>query len=139
MTSEYDQLLWLEQEMISWWDTMWYYNLLPSLQAITREFNADLAMTALQIGSNADATAMMETDRALSKHAIEDHGLSPGEQVCVAATEGGGFTRSTAFACAMRTAWERGSVATGLNTKQDTAGNPLPGATQRVYSDLQAL
>jgi hypothetical protein len=151
LNSEYDQLIWLEREMISWWQTMWYYNLLPGLQNITRELNVAIAMQALQLESNADVTASLQTDLAFSKHGIEDHAISPGEQVCVAATAGGGFTRSTAFSKEMRLVWEQNSVAAGLN---DTAlpGNPppppnaaLPGASsaagtdQKRYHDWQDI
>ena len=96
-------------------------------------------MQALQLQSNADATNMIQTDRALAKHAIADHGLSPGEQVCVAATEGGGFTRSTAFSHAMRQAWEQSSVASGLNTLGTAGQTAAAGSDQKRYQDWQDI
>ena len=43
LQSEYDQLAWLEHQMIDWWNTMWYYNLLPGLESMTRQLNVGIA------------------------------------------------------------------------------------------------
>jgi len=137
LQSEYDQIDWLEKSMISWWQTMWYYNLQPSYEQMTRQLDVELALQAQQIQANADASAVNETERALARHAIADQEMHPGEQVCVAATEGGGFTRATAFSRVMRQAWEMKSVAAGLNQQKDPDGNVYPGATSAAGSDQQ--
>jgi hypothetical protein len=144
MTSAYDQLDWLELSMIDFWNTMWYYNLLPGLQGMAREINIDLAQQAMQTGSNADATSMMTIARSLNKHEIEDR-VNPGEQVCVAATSAGGFTITAGFQRVMRQAWETDSLASGLNTTVDPKGNPYPGASaavgayQQMYKDYHDI
>lgn len=138
LTSEYIQLDWLEKSMNYWWDTMWYYNLLPGFQEMTRQLNAELALQVFQLHAYADANAVMETDRAYAKHGIADQeSQQPAEQVCVAATEMSGFTRATVFSRAMREAWELKSVAAGLNEKTDPDGNPNPGATSSAGLDKQ--
>lgn len=136
--SEYDQMYWLEQEMEDWWNTMWYYNLLPGLQSMTRQLNVATALQALQLQENADVSGMQAADRELARHGITDQQmLSPEEQVCVAATGGGGLTRSSAFIRAMRHAWEANALMSGLNTTVDANGNPNPSATSAAGSDQQ--
>ena len=146
LLAEYAQIDWLERSMISWWDTMWYYNLLPSFQQMTRQLNIELALQTQQLYANADATAMIETARTYARHEIEDQkNLRPGEQVCVAATQTGGFARATSFFRPMRQAWETKSVAAGLNQKTDPHGQPYPGATaasgsaQKRYDDWKNI
>lgn len=119
--ASYIQLQWLAIEMADWWDTMWYYGLQPSLQAMTRELNVDTTLQTLNLYTQADASALHELDLTLRRHALEDQGMRPGEQICVAGTMAGGYTRTTAFARAMRRAWEKESADTTLNTK-DTPG-----------------
>jgi hypothetical protein len=123
----------LEQDMIDWWKTMWYYNLKPSLQAMTRQLNIDLTQQTLTLQAAADATGELEINLALQKHAIEDRSaISPGPQVCVAATAASGYGRASNFSRAMRMAWENESVAQGLN-EYGTAGaaGTLPSEAQR--------
>ena len=146
LLAEYAQIDWLERSMISWWDTMWYYNLLPSFQEMTRQLNVGLALQTQQLYANADATAMIETARTYAKHEIEDQeNLRAGEQVCVAATQIGGFARATSFFRPMRQAWETKSVAAGLNQKTDPHGEPYPGAAaasgsaQKRYDDWKNI
>jgi hypothetical protein len=136
MTSAYDQLDWLQDEMIDFWNTMWYYNFLPGLQGMTREIKIGLAQQVMQKGSNADASSLLTIARALNKHEIEDR-VDPGEQVCVAATSAGGFTRSVGFSRLMRQAWEYDSLASGLNTTTDSKGAPYPGAHSAIGSYQQ--
>jgi hypothetical protein len=127
LQSELEQLENIEQWTLSWWQTMWSYNLLPGLQAITRQLNTNLALQTFTLQSNADATDEMETIGALKKHEIEDQvNLRPSEQVCVAGTTAGGYGRVTGIARAMRLAWENESVAHGLNKVGDIGA---PGAS----------
>lgn len=136
LESEYDQLAWLENEMIDWWNTMWYYNLLPGLQSMARQLNIDLALQALQMQENADVSSMQTAERTLATHGITDQQmLSPEEQVCVAATGGGGLTRASAFGRAMRHVWETQALMGGLNTILDVNRNPNPGAASAAGSD----
>ncbi len=138
MQSEYDQVVWMEDSMIDFWNTMWSYNLLPGLQGMTRQLNIDLSQQAFLMQSNADATTMMEIDRALNKHEITDNGISPGEQICVAATSAGGFTRVDGLARLMRQAWENESMAGGLNTKViGVAQTPNPTSSSSVSGRAQ--
>ena len=145
LVSEYHQLEWLERSMVSWWDTMWYYNLLPSLQEMTRQLNVEVALQAQQLHAYADADAMMETSRTYAKHGREEQERHPSEQVCVAATGMGAFSRTTAISRLMRQAWEAKSLAPGLNQKNDLDGNPNPGATsiagmeQQRYKDWRNI
>lgn len=124
------QVLWLqvdslEQDMKWWWKTMWSYNLLPSLQSMARQLNVDRTWRLLMLHATADATGELEVKLALEKHGMEDwNNLTPGPQVCVAATASGGFGRASNFSRAMRLAWEDDSVARGLNRygRSDSAG-----------------
>jgi len=137
LRSEYYQLDWLERSMIDWWQTMWYYNALPSSQQMANQLSVELAMQTHQLQSYADATALMDTDRLLAKHEIDDRERYVGGQVCVAATSSGGFTHATAISYAMRQAWETKSLAAGLNAKTDPDGNLYPGASSAAGSDKQ--
>jgi hypothetical protein len=139
LKSEYIQVGWLEEQMISWWRTMWHYNLLPGMQAMTRQLNVHLGLQAAQVYSNADALIMTEIDRTLGNNAVEDHGITPGEQICVAATVAGGFTRADSFARAMRLSWEGETRNAGLNTQTDSAGAPLPGASSAAGGRRQLI
>lgn len=139
LKSEFIQVEWIERSMIDWWQTMWYYNLLPGLQGMARQLNIDLATQTFDLQNQADATLALDTNLALRKHEIEDAEIRPGEQICVAGTLGGGFTRSNSFARAMRQAWEYQSTGTALNTK-GTYGSVSAAATRgKLYHDYRAI
>ncbi len=113
---------WLEEKMIRGWETFWYYNLMPGLQAMAQQLNADTAMQSLLLHGAADAAGMMEVDLALEKHGIDDlNALGANQKVCIAATGAAGIGRADNFAHAMRLAWEVEAQAPGLNT-QGTIG-----------------
>lgn len=135
--SEYDQLDWLERSMIDWWNTMWYYNALPSSQQMANQLSVQLALQTHQLHTYADAMEMLDADRTMTRHAVDDRKKYVGDQVCVAATSGGGLTRSTAISYAMRQAWENKSLASGLNSKNDPNGALYPGASQAAGVDQQ--
>ena len=136
LQEEYDEVNWLERSMDDWWNTMWSYNLLPDLQAMTRQLNIDLALQTLGLQSYADASTVIDVKRAMDKHAAEDHAqLYPGEQVCVAATTGGAYTRASVFSRAMREAWENDSDAAGLNTAGTTGATSAASTYGQNYQD----
>jgi hypothetical protein len=137
LQSEYDQLDWLERSMIDWWQTMWYYNALPSYQQMANQLSVELTLQTHQLQAYADATALMDADRLLARHEIADRERYVGGQVCVAATGSGGFTHATAISYAMRQAWETKSLAPGLNAKTDPDGNVYPGASSAAGNDKQ--
>jgi hypothetical protein len=112
-----------EQYMIYWWKTMWSYNLLPSMQAMTRQLNIDLAQQNFTYNSNADATGQNEVNLLLQKRAFEDRQGGGSEKVCTVATIAGGQGRAANIGRSMRIAWEKESLAVGLNNAEHRAGS----------------
>ncbi|MFH1158403.1 MAG: hypothetical protein V1721_05910 [Pseudomonadota bacterium] len=108
----------IEYDFIYWWQTMWYYNLKPSLQNMVDQLNVSYAGQSLALHDAIDATATAENVLSLQKRGLEDHrNLRPSDNTCVAATESGGLGRATMFARAMRKGWQDESLVYGLNTQ----------------------
>ncbi|MCK5658783.1 MAG: hypothetical protein KAH96_02775 [Alphaproteobacteria bacterium] len=108
----------LEFDFINWWETMWYYNLKPSLQNMTDQLNVSYAGQSLALHDAFDATATAENILSMQKHGLKDHiNLRPSDNTCIAATEAGGLSRATMFAHSMRKAWQDESLNAGLNTQ----------------------
>ena len=108
----------LEYDFINWWETMWYYNLKPSLQNMVDQLNVSYAGQSLTLHDAIDATATSENILSMQKHGLEDHiNLRPSDNTCIAATESGGLSRATMFARAMRKSWQYESFSAGLNTQ----------------------
>lgn len=130
LKSEYIQAEWIEYQMIDWWRTMWSYNLFPGLQSMTRLFNTNLMFQQENLQIQADASNALDLNLALQRHEIENQQARPGEQICVAGTVAGGFTRANGFSRAMRRAWEKESLDVGLNTEVEDGRTPSGVASQ---------
>ncbi len=137
MLGAYDQQQWFEQKMMDGWDTFWYYNLLPGLQSMTRQLNVGLAQQAFQIQANEDVGEAQSLARDLAKHEQQDRGVHGGGKMCIAATMSGGFVKTQMLGRDMRVAWERNSLAAGLNEKTDGHNQPYPGASSLIGSYAQ--
>lgn len=130
-----DRINSVELNLGSWWETMWDYNLLPSLQAMTRQLNTGDTSQARALMSATDAAAVVETGITMEDEDMRDARVfRPSDEVCVTATAAGGYGRATTFARAMRKASARESQAAGLN-KRGTPGASGPAAIQSQRSE----
>jgi len=102
----------IEKNMIQWWQTMWYYNLNPSLRAMTVQMNtanADLNKTYM---ASVDAEHETQQNKAVvlsenrTSRVVRDN-------VCPPAGLTGGAGRGKTFAKAMRTGWQGQAINTG--------------------------
>jgi hypothetical protein len=92
---------------MDWWDTMWWYNLRPALQAMTRQLNVATTQQAEDFQSGMDAFQEDETnleDMTTDNKNHQQNRVS--ENACIAATASGGFGRQQSFNRAMRQAWQ---------------------------------
>jgi hypothetical protein len=121
-----------ELDMMDWWDTMWWYNLRPAMQAMTRQWNTSNAQQAEDFQSGMDAFQEDETnleDMATDNKNHEQVRVS--ENGCVAATASGGLGRQQNYNRAMRQAWQDNTESDGQNRLHQTgaAGTTRPSAT----------
>ncbi|MDD9900230.1 MAG: hypothetical protein OXT65_04560 [Alphaproteobacteria bacterium] len=83
---------------LDFWNTMWRYNMEPAFQDMTDQLTTMNTDQARAIGSFAD---MMDKNRAIRKLREEQvrahRELSPGENVCVAASTMGGLVQASTF------------------------------------------
>jgi len=105
----------IEKNMIQWWQTMWYYNLNPSLRAMTVQMNT--ANTDLNKTYQAAIDAEQETLH-LSAVVRSENRTSRvvRDNVCPPAGLTGGAGRGKTIARGMRKGWQRKAINTGANT-----------------------
>jgi hypothetical protein len=119
-----------ELNLIDWWDTMWFYNLNPALQDMTKQFSVGLAdqARALQAGLDAQQnSAAVSARHQQDDKAVKD--FKPSENAAVVATLVGGQQRALFIGGAMQSALQNESHASGLNRMKMLDGTPNPGAT----------
>jgi hypothetical protein len=133
---------WTTREVLSWFDTFWYYNLQPAMQTMTDQLITANAEQSLAMGSFIDAANIIRAKKTLEDMSLKDHReLRPGENVCVAGTTMGGMTRATAFSKAYNAAAPAERLPRTANAAAgfDSAGNPLPNnpSANGISTDLQ--
>lgn len=107
-----------EQDIADWFDTYWYYNYKPSLQAKVEQANTAGMDQAQQIASLTDAdlqnrnTLDKEEDEALSKVGQSD---TAGEEACAVATSASTFGNANTYGRAMRRALQTKAIGDTLN------------------------
>jgi hypothetical protein len=118
-----------ELDLIDWWDTMWWYNLRPALQAMTRQLNVATTQQAEDFQSGMDAFQEDETNLEDMNTDNKNHQrVRVSENACVAATASGGFGRGSGYSRAMRQAWQDDVNADGQNRRYTTGATPRPSA-----------
>ncbi|MFN7114626.1 MAG: hypothetical protein ACK4PK_09760 [Alphaproteobacteria bacterium] len=102
----------IEKNMIQWWQTMWHYNLNPSLRAMTVQMNTANADLNKSYQASVDAehstqhnTAVMRSESRTAR-VVRDN-------VCPPAGLTGGAGRGKTFARAMRKGWQTKAINTG--------------------------
>lgn len=125
-----DSLNETEDRLVDWWQGMWYDKLLPSLQAMTRQLNVATASQSMALQTATDAVNQSENLLLRQKIKLKSHqDLRASALECPAVTLSGGYGRSNNLAAAMRKAWQKESLATGLGTKG------TPGATGAIAAE----
>ncbi|MEZ0225636.1 MAG: hypothetical protein ACAH83_13855 [Alphaproteobacteria bacterium] len=128
-----------ELDMIDWWDTMWYYNLRPAMQAMTRQLNTSTAQQTEDFQSGMDAFQEDQTNMEAMQTENKNHQTTRvSEPACVAATASGGMGRVTSIARGMRQGWQDDIQADGTNrryTSGTTARPSAAGAAAKLQRD----
>ena len=109
----------MEVNMIEWWETMWYYNLRPSMQAITEQLNIAAIEQSRNLQAAFDADIANDVMRQQKMNEQASFKEVTGENGCPTATLSGGLARGTEINRSMRTAWQMESAATGSNRLPD--------------------
>lgn len=119
-----------ELDMIDWWDTMWYYNLRPAMQAMTRQLNTATSQQAEDFQSGMDAYQEDQTNLEAMHTENKNHQVTRvSENACVTATAAGGMGRVSNFAKAMRQGWQDDIQADGYNRRFTSGATARPSAT----------
>jgi hypothetical protein len=110
-----------EMNLIDWWDTFWFYNLLPSMQDMTKQISVNYADEVRAIQTSVDGQQGGESQGARKRAEIEARKTyAPSEGAAVMATMMGGQERASAMGQAMQKALQDQALSIGLNQ----AGTP---------------
>lgn len=120
----------IEKNMIEWWSTMWYYNLNPSLRAMTVQVNTANTDLAKNYQSAIDAEQGTQTSAAVAKTEIQSARVVR-DNVCPPAGLTSGAGRGKTFARAMRGGWQKKAVNTGSNV----VGSPGAGGVGQYLKE----
>lgn len=112
----------IEKNMIEWWSTMWYYNLNPSLRAMTVQVNTANTDLSKNYQSSIDAEQATQINAAVQQTEVTTSRVVR-DNVCPPAGLTGGAGRGKTFARAMRGGWQKKAIETGSNV----AGTPGAG------------
>ena len=114
---------WFVRQLTSLFDTFWYYNLLPTMQAMTRELSVSNLEQSEALGSFSDAANIIRARRVLSEMSIDDHrAVRPSGNVCTAATLMGGMVRATGFSDDYNAAAAAGKLWRSMNRQDMPSG-----------------
>lgn len=109
-----------EQDLADWFDTYWYYNYKPSLQAMTEQANVAGMDQAQQVAAITDAEqqnrASLEVQAEEARSAIGQSDTA-GEEACAVATSAGSLGNANTFSRAMRRAWQNDANGLTLNRR----------------------
>lgn len=119
----------MEENLISWWETMATYNLTPGMKAAARQANLDAAQKTVMLAKTADAAAATDARIQEARTQVDGRRTTDiDDNGCAVATVSGGLGRATAFGKAMRG---------GLQNRGSWAGSNKRG--MRGASGLAAL
>lgn len=125
-----------EQDLADWFDTYWYYNYKPSLQAMTEQANVAGMDQAQQVAAITDAEqqarAALEVEAADARSAIAQSDTA-GAESCAVATSAGSLGNANAFSRAMRQAWQHDSNGLAFNRRGSPSARG-PGAMAAVHA-----
>jgi hypothetical protein len=130
-----------EEDMISWWKTMWDNNLVGSLQNSTNQLNASTANQSQVTQTVIDSQNTEETKLETQKNAIEtQQAAKPNEKACAVATIAPGLGgKVVSIAKGMRHAWEKKSQGRGLNKKGTKGATAAAEAEAVRYDEYKTL
>lgn len=95
----------VQKDIVSLIDTLWYYNIKPAMQAMTRQLNTRDADQTRQLAAFQDAMNVNRMNLKIMEKQLETHREQrPSEAACVAATTTGGMTRAGVITRAYATA-----------------------------------
>jgi len=82
----------------AWWDTFWYYNLLPAMKDMTNQLNTMDVQHSGGMGEFADIADFNRTNRILQdQEQVSNREQRPSQTICSVATGAGGMTRADTF------------------------------------------
>lgn len=123
----------LELKIIAWWDTLWWYNLRPSLQALTEQITASLYSQSMQIQAAMDAELENFTNMQYEKNEANAQKEYGAELGCPNSSSGG-MGRADSISNALRNNWQNNASSSGAN-RAGTPGATGAGAFQKARSD----
>ncbi len=102
---------WMMHQMEALYGTLWYYDILPSMEKMTRELTLANGTQAEELGAFEDAKNINKTNAAIADMQIQDHrALRPNGGMCMAGTMMSALLRSTSFSDGYNTAAAVGKV-----------------------------
>jgi hypothetical protein len=115
----------VELNMMAWWETMWWYNLRPAMQAMTEQWNTAASQQAENFQGGMDAFQENQTNRVNMVNEVENaSAMRPSETTaCLPAMAAGGVGRATNFSQAMRKTWQYQSVVASGTNKRGVPGS----------------
>lgn len=122
-----------------WWDTFWYYNLLPAMKDMTAQLNTMDVQHSGGMGRFADVTDGNRTNRQLENLELQTHREQrPSAVVCSAGTGAGGMTRADAFRRAYAAQAPVEELPRGANRKGSTGALGSAQNTKARWDDYTA-
>ncbi|MDE2335997.1 MAG: hypothetical protein KGL10_01675 [Alphaproteobacteria bacterium] len=102
---------WTKRQFDALIDTLWYYNLLPSMQDMARQLNTADAEQSFARGAFEDAANINRAAATVADMQIADHrALRPAAAICMAGTMMSGMTRATSFSDGYNAAADVGKI-----------------------------
>lgn len=130
----------MELDLISWWQSMYEYNLNVAMREETRQMNTATTDQSNFVASTIDAVEQSQNVNALQEAEVKAReNLAPSEETCVAATNSGGFGRASEFSKGMRKAIERSSRGRGLNARNTPAAHGAAAAESVRYEEYENI
>ncbi len=103
--------------LVSLYDTLWFYNMKPAMQAMTRQINARDVEQTQMLAAFQDAMTVNRQNLKMMEKQLQSHrDQRPSEQACVAATTTGGMTSALTVTRAYATAASKEALPRSMNS-----------------------
>lgn len=128
----------MELDFISWWQTMWYYNLQPAMKAEARQLGVAMTDQSRTFQGAIDGVEITETKLKMQEQEVKAVRAFPSpEQVCVVATQAGGLGRANKFSREIKKAWATRAKNRGLNIAGTSGAKSRAGQEAERYQEVQ--
>ncbi len=132
----------MEQDLAAWFDTYWYYNLKPSMQAQTEQQNTTDFDQAQQLAAINDSEQQNLTNLQIQAEEVQIEAAqmaTANTDTCAVASSAGGLGRANVYGRALRRSWQNNHVGGVVNRRGTSSANGVAASIAAHAEEFENL